>query len=188
MMGIVIIALSFYFTLTVFILPEKYIAKEQLVPSPYLEIELSSVEITLGESFRISSISENKGDYGDIHIVSAAFPTEQNIENIVQIASYDFSNSPQFIEPGEEIGAKYSGGLEIVSAQYPSIEAMNRPVHPGTKYVMDLQITPDEIGEFIVYMKSIDIPHSSSVSHFPQSGQLDHQGEYVLVYTVNVNP
>ena len=182
------VSLSVYFALTVFVLPEKYIAKEQFVPSPYLEVELSSTEITLGESFRLSTISENKGDYGDIHIVSAAFPTVENIESVIKIASYDFSNSPQYIEPGEEIGAEYSGGIKMVSAQYPSIEAMNRPVHPGVKYVMDLKITPDEVGEFTVYLKSIDIPHSSSVSHFPQSGQLDHQGEYVLVYTVNVNP
>ena len=188
MIGIAIISLSVYFALTVFVLPEKYIAKEQFVPSPYLEVEFSRSEVSLGESFRLSTISENRGDYGDIHIVSVAFPTVQNIENIVKVVSYDFSNSPQYIEPGEEIGAKYSGGLETVSAQYPSIEAMNRPVHPGTKYDMDLQITPDEIGEFVVFMKSIDIPHSSSASHFPQSGQLDHQGEHVLVYTVSVNP
>jgi hypothetical protein len=186
--GIIVVALSAYFALTVFVLPEKFIAKEQFVPNPYLEVELSSTDITLGESFRLSTISENKGDYGDIHIVSAAFPTVENIENVVRIVSYDFSSSPHYIESGEEIGAEYSGGLETVSAQYPSIEAMNRPVHPGTKYVMDLQITPDEVGEFTVYLKSIDIPHSSSISHFPQDGQLDHQGEYVQVYTVNVNP
>ena len=57
------VSLSVYFALTVFVLPEKYIAKEQFVPSPYLEVELSSTEITLGESFRLSTISENKGDY-----------------------------------------------------------------------------------------------------------------------------
>lgn len=188
MVGIIIVSLSVYFAMTVFVLPEKYLLSEQLVPSPYLEVQLSNTEINLGESFRLNTISKNNGDYGDIHIVSAAFPTIQNIEGIVRVVSYDFSNSPNYILPGEEIGAMYSGGLETVFAKYPSIEAMNRPVHPGLEFVMDLQITPDEAGEFIVYLKSIDIPHSSPESHFPQSGLLDHQGEHVLVYTVNVHP
>lgn len=186
--GIIIVTLSIYFALTVFVLPEKYLLKEQLVPSPYLEVQLSNTEINLGESFRLNTISKNNGDYGDIHIVSAAFPTVQNIEGIVRIVSYDFSNSPNYIVPGEEIGAEYSGGLETVFAKYPSIEAMNRPAHPRVEYVMDLQIIPDKAGEFIVYLKSIDIPHGSPTSHFPQSGQVDHQREHVLVYTVNVNP
>ena len=174
--------------MTVFVLPEKFLEKEQFTPTPLLEAEISNTQINLGESFRLSTISENTGDYGDIHIVSAGFPTLSYTEGIVRIVSYDFSNSPIYIEPGDEIGAKYSGGLETVHAQYPQIEAMNRPVHPGKQFVMDLQITPSEPGPFTVYLKSIDIPHTSSKSHNPSEGTLDHQEEYVLVYTVNVNP
>ena len=188
MVGIVAISLGVYFAMTVFILPEKFLEKEQFAPSPYLEAELSHTEINLGESFRLSTVSENVGDYGDIHIVSASFPTLTKTDGIVRIVSYDFSNSPIYIEPGEEIGANYSGGLESVIAKYPSIEAMNRPVEPETKYRMDLQITPNKPGPFLVYLKSIDIPHTNSQSHFPSDGQVDHQGEFVLVYTVNVNP
>ena len=174
--------------MTVFVLPEKFLAKEQFTPIPFLEVEVSNTQIVLGESFRLSTVSENIGDYGDIHIVSVGFPTLKSTEGIVRIVSYDFSNSPIYIETGDEIGAKYSGGLQSVFAQYPQIEAMNRPVHPGTKFVMDLQVTPDEPGPFTVFVKSIDIPHSSPSSHFPLEGHLDHQEEYVLVYTVNVNP
>ena len=174
--------------MTVFVLPEKFLAKEQLSPSPYLEVELSTTEINVGESFRLSTISKNIGDYGDIHIVSVSFPTLSEIGEKVKILSYDFSNTPIYIEVGDEIGAKYSGGLETVMAQYPSIEAMNRPVYPETEYTMDLQITPDEPGPFTLYVKSIDIPHVNSFSHYPIDGILDHQEEYVLVYTVNVNP
>jgi hypothetical protein len=174
--------------MTVFVLPEKFLGKEQFTPIPFLEVEVSSTQINLGESFRLSTISENVGDYGDIHIVTAGFPTLSDTEGIVRIVSYDFSNSPTYIEPGEEIGARYSGGLETVNAKYPQIEAMNRPVQPGEKFVMDLQITPSEPGPFTVYVKSIDIPHTSSMSHYPTKGHMDHQEEYVLVYTVNVNP
>jgi len=174
--------------MTVYVLPEKFLAKEQSTPSPILEVKISNEEINLGESFRVNTISENIGEYGDIHIVSVAFPTLSKIDDEVKIVSYDFSNSPIYIDGGDRIGANYSGGLESVIAEYPAIEAMNRPTHPGIEYAMDLQITPKLPGPFVVYLKSIDIPHTSSQSHYPQEGKVDHQGEYVLAYTVNVNP
>ena len=181
-------SLGAYFAMTVYVLPEKFLAKEQFTPSPILEVKISDAEINLGESFRVSTISENIGEYGDIHIVSVAFPTLSNIDDEVRIVNYDFSNSPNYIVTGDEIGSNYSGGLESVIAEYPSIEAMNRPTHPGEEYEMDLQITPKSPGTFVIYLKSIDIPHTSSQSHYPKEGKVDHQGEYVLAYTVNVNP
>lgn len=185
---IIVVLLSIYFSLTVLILPEQYLSKEQFTPIPYLEVTLSDSEISLGESFRMDVLSENKGDYGDIHIVSTAFPDLENPENIIDVVSYDFTHSPKIIMPGDEIGSNYSGGLETVVAKYPSIEAMSRPIPSGLSYHMDLVITPRDIGPFLIYVKSIDIPHTSNLSHFPLSGTLDHQDEYVLVYTVNVNP
>lgn len=185
---VITISLIIYFSLTILFLPEQYMSKEQFVPIPYLKVELSNYEIILGESFRLNILSENRGDYGDIHIVSTSFPSLENIEGIVEIVSYDFTHAPRFIIFGEEIGSKYSGGLESVNAKYASIEAMSRPIPPGLKYHMDLVITPKEIGPFIVYIKSVDIPHTNSKSHFPNIGTLDHQDEYVLVYRVNVNP
>lgn len=188
MIGVIVISLGVYFVMTVYVLPEKFLAKEQFTPSPILEVKISNTEINLGESFRVSTVSENIGEYGDIHIVSIAFPTLSEIDEIVRIVSYDFSNSPIYIAAGDSIGANYSGGLESVIAEYPAIEAMNRPTHPGTKYVMDLQITPKIPGPFVVYVKSIDIPHTSSQSHYPKEGKMDHQGEYVFDYTIKVNP
>ena len=101
--GIIVVSLAVYFTMTVFVLPEKFLEKEQFTPTPLLEAEISNTQINLGESFRLSTISENTGDYGDIHIVSAGFPTLSYTEGIVRIVSYDFSNSPIYIEPGDEI-------------------------------------------------------------------------------------
>lgn len=178
--------LSVYFSLTLFIFPEQYSDNPQFTPIPFVESQLSDSEIILGESFRLNIQSGNKGDYGDIHILSVAFPNLQNTENDVKIVTYDFTHSPKFIKLGDEIGSKYSGGLEITTAKYPSIEAMSRPIPSGSKYNMDLIITPSHIGQFTIFVKSINIPHSSELSHFPQSGMLDHQDEYVLVYSVNV--
>ncbi|MDH3486602.1 MAG: hypothetical protein OEL82_00980 [Nitrosopumilus sp.] len=169
-------------------MPEKYLSNEQLVPQPYFEVILSNSEISLGDSFQLSIVSENRGDYGDIHILSTSFPTLSEIEGIVEIVTYDFTQSSVHITPGDEIGAKYSGGLESIIAKYPSIEAMNRPILPDAKNHLELIITPEKPGIFTIYVKSIDIPHTSNQSHYPYSGILDHQDEYVLDYSVNVNP
>ena len=181
-------SITIYFTLTVFILPEQYLSNEQLNPQPYFEVELSESEISLGESFRLGIISENRGDYGDIHIVSVAFPDLNEIDEVVDIITYDFTQSPVYLVPGDEISRGYSGGLESTLSKYPSIEALNRPVHPGAKNHFEFIITPEKSGIFTIYVKSIDIPHTSNLSHYPYSGILDHQDEYVLVYLVNVNP
>ena len=177
-----------YFSLTVFILPEKYLSTEQLVPQPYFEVILSDTEIFLGDSFRLSIVSENRGDYGDIHILSTAFPNLSEINGVVEIVTYDFTQSSVSIMPGDEIGANYSGGLESAIAKYPSIEAMSRPILPDAKNHLELIITPKKLGVFTIYVKSIDIPHTSNRSHYPLSGILDHQNEYVLDYSLNVNP
>ena len=176
-----------YFILTLFVLPEQFLSTEQLIPQPYLEIDLSEHDISLGNSFRLNVMSENRGDYGDIHIVSVAFPDLVEMD-VVEIVTYDFTQSSQYIAIGDKIGAKYSGGVESTFAKYPSIEAMTRPAYPGIKNHLGLIITPEKVGIFTIYVKSINIPHTSDLSHYPNSGFLDHQDEYVLVYSVNVNP
>jgi hypothetical protein len=169
------------------VLPEQFLSTEQLVPQPYLEVELSDSDISLGDSFRLNIVSENRGDYGDIHIVSVAFPDLVEID-VVKIATYDFTQSSHYISIGDEIGAKYSGGVESTFSKYSSIEAMTRPAYLGIKNHLGLIITPEKSGIFTIYVKSVDIPHTSNLSHYPDSGFLDHQDEYVLVYSVNVNP
>ena len=185
---IALIILSSYFILTVLILPSEFLTTEQFIPQPIFEATLSESTITLGESFRLEIISKNTGDYADIHIVSIGFPTLSEIDDIVKIATYDFSLSPSYISVGDEIGSNYSGGVETTLAQYPSIEAMSRPLKSNIETHFDVVITPKTSGIFNVYLKSIGIPHTSDVSHYPYSGILDHQNEHVLVYSVTVNP
>lgn len=182
------VSLTIYFGLTVFALPENFLQKEQLSPSPYFDVEISSQELNMGDSFRIKIESENIGDYGDIHIVSVAFPTIQTTEDIVQIVSYDLSHAPDMIEIGEKIGSSYTGGVETINAKYPSIEAMNRPVPANSSYNMELMVTPEKAGKFLIYVKAIDIPHVSDASHYPRSGMLDHQNEFVKEFSIVVHP
>ena len=185
---ILVISFAIYFSLTVFILPEVYLSNEQLSPQPIFQVTISDDEISLGESFRVDIISENIGDYGDIHILSTSFPTLKNLDGIVDITTYDFSQSPHYVNIGDEIGSKYSGGLESTVAKYPSIESMNRPDVSNSEYNLGLKITPDNTGIFSIYVKSIIIPHTSDFSHYPMTGTFDHQDEYVTVFSVNVNP
>ena len=161
---------------------------EQLIPEPIFESILSKTDIVLGDSFRLDIVSKNTGDYADIHIVSIAFPDLITIDDTVKIATYDFTLSPSYISVGEKIGSKYSGGVETTIAQYPSIEAMSRPLNPDIETHFDIVVTPKNSGIFNIYVKSIGIPHTSDLSHYPYSGILDHQNEHVLVYSVNVNP
>lgn len=182
------VLLSLYFLLTVFILPSEFLITEQLVPQPVFEATLSDTEIDLGDSFRLEIVSKNIGDYADIHIVSVGFPQLVEIDDVVKIATYDFSLSPSYIDVGEEIGFSYSGGVETTLAKYPSIEAMSRPLKPDVETHFDIVLTPKNSGIFDVYVKSIGIPHSSDISHYPTSGVQDHQNEYVSVYSVAVNP
>lgn len=179
----------FYFFLTVYIFPEFYLSKELLVSQPYLEVSVSESDILLGDSFDLSIFSENRGDYGDIHILSVGFPDLTEIDDdVVQIISYDFSQSSVYLLPGDDVSADYSIGVTSTVAQYPSIEAMNRPVFPESQNSLSLSITPQLSGIFTVYVKAVNVPHIVNVTHFPQSGMLDQQREHVLVYSINVIP
>ena len=182
------VILFLYFVLSVFILPSEFLMTDQLVPEPVFEATLSKTDIVLGDSFRLDIISENTGDYADIHIVSIGFPTLSKLDDVVKIATYDFTLSPSYISVGEKIGSNYSGGVETTFAEYPSIEAMSRPLKSDVETYFDVVVTPKKSGIFDVYVKSIGIPHSSDLSHYPHSGTLDHQNEHVLVYSVTVNP
>ena len=144
--------LSIYFILSVFILPPEFLMTEQLVPEPVFEAVLSETDIELGDSFRLDIVSENTGDYADIHIVSVGFPNLTEINNVVKIATYDFSLSPSYISTGEEIGSNYSGGITTTFAEYPSIEAMSRPLKPNVDTHFDIVVTPEKPGMFNVYV------------------------------------
>ena len=91
------VLLFVYFLLTVFILPSEFLMTEQLIPQPIFEAILSETEIKLGDSFRLDIVSKNIGDYADIHIVSVGFPDLTEIDDVVKIATYDFSLSPSYI-------------------------------------------------------------------------------------------
>ena len=182
------VALGIYFMLGLYVLPEQYMMRPQAEPQATLMVHLSDSEISLGNSFEVEMISENIGDMADILILSIAFPNLEEIDDGVKIVSYDFTQSPVYIMAGDEIGTEYLATQKTILAEYPSIEAYSRPAKTGSSYHMIVDITPKQVGSFVFFTKSITLPHSSPLSHFPKEGEMDHSGEFVDEYSVKVNP
>ena len=185
--GGLVTALVVYFIMTLVIFPQEFLAQNTVEPQPTQEITIDFDEISLGESFQIKIQIINKNDISDILITSVGFPNLQEIGDEIEIISYDYTQSPRNIKSGEKLNSEYTSGGHIL-AEYPSIEAYSRNVVQDTSYHMVLGITPTNGGIFEIYVKTIAIPHTTDNSHYPQVGFVDPQGEYVSVYTVNVNP
>ncbi len=179
--------LACYFGLVLFVIPQEYYAVQTLDPQPSFTAKVSSNHIRLGDSFDVVIDSSNSNDASDVQIVSISFPNMTQIGNHVEILGYDFTQSPRYVKTGEKIGYDYSGGTKSVLAQYPSIEAYSRPVNPGAHYSIELKVTPNMVGNFTVFAKTVAIPHASDHSHYPYSGVKDHQNEYVESFSVMVS-
>src|SRR3972149_10188339 len=131
--GVMITVLFVYFFTTLVIFPQEYLSHKVIEPQPIQNVTLSVNNISLGESFKISIETENKNDVADILITSVAFPGLQEIGDSVKIFSYDYTQSPRYIVPGNKINSEYTSGGTI-TAQYPSIEAYSRNVEPEGPY------------------------------------------------------
>lgn len=182
-----LIGLVAYFGVVLLVIPSEYSNIKTLEPQPTFTAKISSSHIHLGDSFDIVIDSSNSHDSADIQIMSIAFPNLAQIGSQVKIVGYNFTQSPRYVKTGDEIGYDYSGGTKLIKAQYPSIEAYSRPVNPGAHYSIDLKITPDTVGNFTIFAKTVAIPHSSDRSHYPYSGIKDHQNEYVESFSVVVS-
>lgn len=185
--GAIIGGLCVYFFMTLVVLPQEYLSHKVIEPQPTQTVTLLNDEITLGVSFIIEIEIKNKHDISDILITSVAFPGLQEIGDEVEIIEYDYTQSPIYIDLGDKLISEYTYG-EPINAVYPSIEAYSRNVPEDTSYQMKLRITPQNVGIFETYIKTISIPHTTELSHYPYDGFLDPQGEYVSVFAVTVKP
>jgi len=179
--------LAAYFGMVLFVIPQEYTNVQTLEPRPSFTAKISSNHIRLGDSFDVVIDSSNSNDAADIQIVSIAFPNMTQIGDQVKVIGYDFTQSPRYVKTGDKIGYDYSGGIKSVLAQYPSIEAYSRPVYPGAHYSIELKVTPDTVGNFTIFAKTVAIPHASDYSHYPYSGIRDHQNEHVESFSVAVS-
>lgn len=190
-MGIVIVAsLTIYFSISLYFFPAFYMSKPFLSKAvPVItNVTMSALEVRLGKSFNILVTSTNQGDTADIQIVSIAFPNLTRIGNgnIITINNRNFTQEPEFVEIGDNIGSKYSGLSEITTAKYPFIEFFSRPWKTDTIYQSEIEIKPPVVGKFIIFIKAVSLPYNNEFSHYPHTGIKDHQEEFVEAYYVNV--
>jgi hypothetical protein len=186
LIGTVVVALMAYFLLLLYFFPQSYqsiaLRKPQALVS---DVGISARNITLGHPLIISVTGINNGDEADMQIVSVGFPNLTTTDNI-KILKHDFLQTPILIAPRERLSSAYSNTERPVSAQYTSIEASSRPWERGKIYSADLQVIPKTEGRFIIFIKSVALPHTWQGAHYPQDGVLDQQNEFVKVYSVQV--
>ena len=185
--GAIIAGLFVYFFMTLVIFPQEFLSMGIIEPQPIHLVSQSADQITLGDSFEIEIQVTNQNDIADILITSVGFPGLTEIGDIISIKTYDYTQSPRFISPGEKLSSQYTAG-EIINAHYPSIEAYSRNVAVDANYRMVITVMPQSEGTFETFIKTIAIPHTTELSHYPYEGMQDAQSEYVSVLSVEVNP
>ncbi len=182
----VAVALVVYFSLSLYVFPQSYQSIEARRPQAIVtDVSLSAPDIALGQALTISVTGTNNGEDADMQIVSVGFPNLTTTDNI-KILKHDFDQSPILIAPGELLSSEYSDTDSSVLAQYASIEAFSRPWEAGKTYTADIEVIPKTEGKFVVFIKSVALPHTWEQAHYPQDGILDQQKEFVETYSVQV--
>jgi hypothetical protein len=182
----VAIALVAYLSLSLYVFPQLYQSIEARRPQAIVtDVSLSAPDIALGQTLTISVTGTNNGEDADMQIVSVGFPNLTTTDNI-NILKHDFNQMPILIAPGELLSSEYSDTDSSVLTQYASIEAFSRPWEAGKTYTADIEVAPKTEGRFVVFVKSVALPHTWDQAHYPQDGTLDQQREFVETYSVQV--
>lgn len=183
----VAVALLVYFSLSLYVFPQLYQSIEARRPQAIVtDVSLSAPDIALGQALTISVTGKNNGEDADMQIVSVGFPNLTTTDNI-KILKHNFDQTPMLIAPpGELSSSGYSDTDSSVLAQYTSIEVFSRPWEAGKTYSADIEVIPKTEGRFVVFIKSVALPHTWEQAHYPQDGTLDQQKEFVEAYSVEV--
>ena len=182
------ISLIIYYSLSILFIPQLYLSFSSEVKSqPVITgAKLSNSKVILGESFDLTITTRNNGDTTDMQVVSLSFPNITSIDSIVKISDYNFTQKPVFIEVGDDVGSEYYGFDKVIKAPYPSIEANSRPWHTGDYYQISIDVKPTSVGRFVIFLKTIALPHINELDHYPRFGIKDYQGEFIAVSSVDV--
>jgi hypothetical protein len=197
---IIPVLLALFFTFSLYFFPHQYLSTRQVSQAlpKIINVNINTSSLSdmgnlhLGESFIVSITIANLGDTADFQIASVSFPNitgniPDNITNrIVSILHHNFTQSPVFIQAGDEIGSEYTGLTKTIIARYPSIEFYNSPWATNTFYGAQLQVKPVSEGDFVVFVKVVALPHTTDLSHYPAIGIIDQQQEFVNAYHITV--
>ena len=185
---IAIISLIIYYSLSIFFIPQLFFLSSSEVKSQPIitAAKLSTSKVVVGESFDLTITAMNNGDTADMQVVSLSFPNITSINNIVKISKYNFTQKPVFIEIGDEVGSEYVGLDKVINAYYPGIEANSRPWYTGDYYQISIEVKPNTVGRFVIFVKTIALPYTNELGHYHRFGIKDYQGEFVAVSSVEV--
>ena len=185
---IAVISLIIYYSLSIFIIPQLYfLSSSEIKPQPVITAaKLSASKVVVGESFDLTIIATNNGDTADMQLVSLSFPNITSIDSIVKILKYNFTQKPVFIKIGDKVGSEYVGVNKVINAYYPAIEANSRPWYNGDYYQISVEVKPNNVGRFVIFVKAIALPHTNELGHYPRFGIKDYQGEFVVLSSVEV--
>ncbi len=185
---IAVISLIIYYSLSIFFIPQIYfLSSSEVKPQPVITAaKLSASKVVVGESFDLTITAMNNGNTADVQVVSLSFPNITSIDSIVKISKYNFTQKPIFIELGDKVGSEYVGMDKVINAYYPAIEANSRPWYNADYYQISIEVKPYTIGRFVIFVKTIALPHTNELDHYPRLGIKDYQGEFVAVSSVEV--
>jgi hypothetical protein len=183
----VAVALIVYFSLSLYVFPQSYQSIEARRPQANVtDVTLSASDITLSQAVTISITGTNNGEDADMQVVSVGFPNLTATDN-VKVLKHNFDQTPIVIAPGELVSSEYSDTeSSSVLAQYTSIEAFSRPWETSKTYTAEIEAIPTTEGRFVIFVKSVALPHTWERAHYPQDGILDQQKEFVEAYSVQV--
>lgn len=168
--AILLVTIAAYFAFSLYLLPEFYRQSIQpRKPAPEITwVAISAPEIRLGESFTISVTGINNGQEADMQTVSLAFPNFTRTDGF-SVVSHDFLQAPLLIAAGNEVGSQYAGPEKPDIAQYASVEAYSRPWEAGKSYSIKVEVTPGSEGRFVIFVKSVGLPHVGDQAHYPRA-------------------
>jgi hypothetical protein len=121
-----------------------------------------------------------------MQLVSLSFPNITSIDSIVKISKYNFTQKPIFIKMGDKVASEYLRVDKAINTYYPAIEASSRPWYNGDYYQISIEVKPNNVGRFVIFVKTIALPHTNELGHYPKYGIKDYQKEFVVVSSIEV--
>ena len=145
------------------------------ITSPFFVTSLDNQSISSGESIDLIIDSGVTGGDSDMLILIIGFPDAKSFDEI-KIISSEFTQSAKFFEVGDEVKTYYPSDFKI--ADYPLLHIFNMPNPINKKPILQLEISPENLGEFRIFTKAKSAPFTVD-SIFPKGGSVDEDNEFV---------
>ena len=167
--------MAVYFLIMGVVFPDALSQTEKRITSPFFITSQETESISNGESFDFIIDAGITGSDSDMLILIIGFPDAKSFDGI-KIKSSEFTQSPKYFEIGDEVKTYYPSDFKI--AEYPLLHIFNMPNSIDKKPILQLEITPESLGEFRIFTKAKSAPFTDD-SNFPKGGFVDEDTEFV---------